>query len=167
MWFNSTWAAWSGGGGKVSEREAFRLSPGVTRPAASLPLEKRLTMHWQAKDPASCYSHVLGVALSITGLMTLIVESHGDPRRVVGFFIYGASLSEGDPAGARSGPTGAEPGLAAGSQAIVWLHSVRTVEWAGTIPRLGLSRARTPRSTTVATRQEAAPSRLGQADARA
>ena len=116
-------------------------------------------MSWPAKDPASCYSHALGVALSITGLMTLIVESHGDPRRVVGFFIYDA--------GARSGPTGAEPALAAGSQAIVWLHSVRAVEWAGTIPRLGLSRARTPRSTTVATRQEAAPSRLGQADARA
>ncbi|TME71507.1 MAG: hemolysin III family protein [Chloroflexi bacterium] len=49
-------------------------------------------MHWQAKDPASCYSHLLGVALSITGLVTLIVESHGDPRRVVGFSIYGASL---------------------------------------------------------------------------
>ena len=146
---------------------AFRLSPGVTRPASSLPLEKRLTMSWPAKDPASCYSHVLGVALSITGLMTLIVESHGDPWRVVGFSIYGASLSEGVPDGARSGPTEAEPALAEGSQGIVWFHSVSAVEWAGAALRLGLSRARTPRSTTVATRQEAAPSRLGQADASA
>src|SRR3989442_734123 len=49
-------------------------------------------MHWQAKDPASCYSHLLGVALSITGLVTLLMESQGDPWRVVGFSIYGASL---------------------------------------------------------------------------
>src|SRR2546430_8079243 len=49
-------------------------------------------MHWQAKDPASCYSHFLGVVLSITGLVTLLVESRGDPWRVVGFSIYGASL---------------------------------------------------------------------------
>jgi hemolysin III len=49
-------------------------------------------MHWQAKDPASCYSHLLGVALSITGLVMLLVESQGDPWRVVGFSIYGASL---------------------------------------------------------------------------
>ena len=49
-------------------------------------------MHWHAKDPASCYSHFLGVVLSITGLVTLLVESRGDPWRVVGFSIYGASL---------------------------------------------------------------------------
>src|SRR3989475_12360096 len=49
-------------------------------------------MSWQAKDPASCYSHLLGVALSITGLVTLLVESRGDPWRGVGFSIYGASL---------------------------------------------------------------------------
>src|SRR2546425_8059218 len=49
-------------------------------------------MHWRAKDPASCYSHFLGVVLSITGLATLLVESRGDPWRVVGFSIYGASL---------------------------------------------------------------------------
>ena len=49
-------------------------------------------MHWRAKDPASCYSHFLGVVLSITGLVTLLVESRGDPWRVVGFSIYGASL---------------------------------------------------------------------------
>jgi len=124
-------------------------------------------MSWPAKDPASCYSHVLGVALSIPGPMTWIVESHGDPWRVVGFSIYGSSLSEGGPDGARRGPTGAEPAFAEGSQGIVWLHSVSAVEWAGTILRLGLSRAKTPRSATVATRQEAAPSRLGQADASA
>src|SRR5882724_8250433 len=49
-------------------------------------------MHCHAKDPASCYSHFLGVVLSITGLVTLLVESRGDPWRVVGFSIYGASL---------------------------------------------------------------------------
>ena len=49
-------------------------------------------MHWQAKDPVSCYSHLLGVGLSITGLVTLLVESQGDPRRVVAFSMYGASL---------------------------------------------------------------------------
>src|SRR3989441_2925967 len=49
-------------------------------------------MHWQTKEPVSCYSHLLGVGLSISGLVTLIVESHGDPWRVVGFSIYGASL---------------------------------------------------------------------------
>jgi len=49
-------------------------------------------MRWQAKDPASSYSHLLGVVLSITGLVTLVVESHGDPWRVVGFSVYGASL---------------------------------------------------------------------------
>ena len=49
-------------------------------------------MRRQAKDPASCYSHLLGVALSIAGLVTLLVESRGDPWRVVGFSIYGASL---------------------------------------------------------------------------
>src|SRR3989454_7934757 len=49
-------------------------------------------MHWHAKDPASCYSHFLGVVLSITGLVTLLVESRGDPWRIVGFSIYGASL---------------------------------------------------------------------------
>src|SRR6266481_9525047 len=70
---------------------AFRLSPGVIRPASSLPLEA-VAMQCQAKDPASCYSHLLGVALSIAGLVTLLVESQGDPWRVVGFSIYGASL---------------------------------------------------------------------------
>src|SRR2546425_10495102 len=49
-------------------------------------------MHWRAKDPASCYSHFLGVVVSITGLVTLLVASQGYPWRVVGFSIYGASL---------------------------------------------------------------------------
>src|SRR2546428_9533214 len=49
-------------------------------------------MHWHAKDPASCYSHFLGVVLSITGLVTLLVESRGDPWRIVGFSIDGAGL---------------------------------------------------------------------------
>src|SRR2546427_4665384 len=49
-------------------------------------------IHWHAKAPASCCSHFLGVVLSITGLVTLLVESRGDPWRIVGFSIYGASL---------------------------------------------------------------------------
>lgn len=49
-------------------------------------------MSWRARDPISCYSHLLGVLLSLAGLLLLVVQSHGDPWRVVGFSIYGASL---------------------------------------------------------------------------
>lgn len=47
---------------------------------------------WRAKDPASSYTHLLGVVLSVAGLVTLVVASHGDPWRVAAFSIYGASL---------------------------------------------------------------------------
>jgi hemolysin III len=47
---------------------------------------------WRAKDPVSCYSHLAGVLLSIAGLVVLVVASGGDPWRIVGFSIYGASL---------------------------------------------------------------------------
>jgi hemolysin III len=49
-------------------------------------------MTWRAKEPFSSYSHLVGVLLSIAGLVTLVVESQGNPWRVVGFSIYGASL---------------------------------------------------------------------------
>ena len=64
----------------------------------------------------------------------------------------GASRREGGADGARSGPTRVEPALADASQWIVWPHSVSAVARAGMALRLGLSRARTPRSATVATR---------------
>ncbi len=43
-------------------------------------------------DPFNCYSHLTGVLLSISGLVTLVALAQGDPWRVVGFSIYGASL---------------------------------------------------------------------------
>ncbi len=43
-------------------------------------------------DPFSCYSHLLGVALAIAGLVVLVAISRDDPWRVVGFSIYGLSL---------------------------------------------------------------------------
>lgn len=43
-------------------------------------------------DPFSCYSHLLGVLLSTSGLVALVALAHGDPWRVVAFSIYGASL---------------------------------------------------------------------------
>jgi hemolysin III len=49
-------------------------------------------MRWRAKEPFSSYSHMLGVVLSIAGLVALIVESAGHPWRIVGFSIYGLSL---------------------------------------------------------------------------
>ncbi len=49
-------------------------------------------MTWRAKEPFSTYSHLLGVLLSIAGLVALVVESHGNPWRVAGFSVYGASL---------------------------------------------------------------------------
>jgi hemolysin III len=49
-------------------------------------------MRWRVKEPFNSYSHLLGVLLSVVGLLTLIVESRGHPWRVVGFAIYGVSL---------------------------------------------------------------------------
>jgi hemolysin III len=49
-------------------------------------------MRWRVKEPFSCFSHLLGVVLAIPGLVWLILQSHGEPWRTVGFFIYGASL---------------------------------------------------------------------------
>jgi hemolysin III len=49
-------------------------------------------MRWRPKEPVSSYSHLLGVALSIVGLVVLIVESAERPWRVVAFSIYGGSL---------------------------------------------------------------------------
>lgn len=49
-------------------------------------------MRWQAKEPFNSYSHMLGVLLSIAGLVALVIQSNGQSLRVVGFSIYGASL---------------------------------------------------------------------------
>ena len=49
-------------------------------------------MRWQAKEPFNSYSHLLGVLLSIAGLVVLVVQSQGHSLRVVGFSIYGVSL---------------------------------------------------------------------------
>ncbi len=47
---------------------------------------------WRAVQPFSCYSHLAGALLAITGLVVLVVLSEDDPWRVVSFSIYGASL---------------------------------------------------------------------------
>ncbi|MFN8625930.1 MAG: hemolysin III family protein [Candidatus Binatia bacterium] len=44
------------------------------------------------KDPFSCYSHLLGVALAIPGLVWLMLRADGEPWRTVGCAIYGATL---------------------------------------------------------------------------
>ena len=49
-------------------------------------------MRWRVKEPFSCFSPLLGVVLAIPGLVWLILQSHGEPWRTVGFSIYGASL---------------------------------------------------------------------------
>lgn len=49
-------------------------------------------MRPRVKDPFSCFSHLLGVLLAIPGLVWLILQSHGEPWRTVGFAIYGTSL---------------------------------------------------------------------------
>ena len=49
-------------------------------------------MRWRAKEPFNSYSHLVGVILSIIGLVALVVAADGNRRRVVGFAIYGASL---------------------------------------------------------------------------
>lgn len=48
-------------------------------------------MTWRAKEPFNSYSHLLGVVLSIIGLVALVATASG-PRRVIGFAIYGTSL---------------------------------------------------------------------------
>ena len=49
-------------------------------------------MRWKAKEPFNSYSHMLGVLLSIAGLVALVAHSAGQSMRVIGFSIYGASL---------------------------------------------------------------------------
>jgi len=48
-------------------------------------------MTWRAKEPFNSYSHLVGVVLSIIGLIALVAAADG-PRRVIGFTIYGVSL---------------------------------------------------------------------------
>jgi hemolysin III len=49
-------------------------------------------MRWRARDPFSCYSHLLGAVLSVAALVALLVWYAKSPRHAVGFAIYGASL---------------------------------------------------------------------------
>jgi hemolysin III len=63
----------------------------VPVPAAGV-AEGRGAVRWHAREPVSSYSHLLGVALSLPALVVLVVQSQGDPRRVVAFSVYGASL---------------------------------------------------------------------------
>lgn len=44
------------------------------------------------REPANSLTHLLGVALSIVGLVVLLVLAAGDPLRVVSFAVYGGSL---------------------------------------------------------------------------
>lgn len=48
-------------------------------------------MTLRAKEPFNSYSHLVGVVLSIIGLVALVAAADG-ARRIVGFSIYGASL---------------------------------------------------------------------------
>ena len=56
------------------------------------PRTRRRRSRWRALEPFNCYSHLAGVLLAIAGLIVLVVISGDDPRRVVGFSIYGGSL---------------------------------------------------------------------------
>ena len=49
-------------------------------------------MRWSPKEPINSYSHLLGVVLSILGLITLIERAGDSPAHVLGFAIYGGSL---------------------------------------------------------------------------
>lgn len=46
----------------------------------------------RVKEPFNTYSHALGVALGIPGLVALVLLAGGDSKRTVAFSIYGASL---------------------------------------------------------------------------
>ncbi|HSD11615.1 MAG TPA: hemolysin III family protein [Candidatus Binatia bacterium] len=47
---------------------------------------------WHVIEPFSCYSHLIGVLLAISGLVVLLGLSRDDPWRLVGFSVYGSSL---------------------------------------------------------------------------
>jgi hemolysin III len=47
---------------------------------------------WRPKEPFNGYSHLLGVLLSIIGLILLVFEASGPPLHMVGFLVYGVSL---------------------------------------------------------------------------
>jgi len=49
-------------------------------------------MWWLPKEPVNSYSHLLGVLLSIVGLVALVVHSAGNTWHLVGFSVYGGSL---------------------------------------------------------------------------
>jgi hemolysin III len=47
---------------------------------------------FQVKDPYSAWTHAAGALLAMAGIAPLIVQSRGEPMRVVSFSIYGATL---------------------------------------------------------------------------
>lgn len=49
-------------------------------------------MRWRAKEPFNSYSHLLGVLLSIAGLVALVIQADDEPWRVAVSVIYGSSL---------------------------------------------------------------------------
>jgi hemolysin III len=52
----------------------------------------RETRRWLAKEPFNAYSHLLGVALAIPGLLALIFKAGDDPFKLTVLSIYGVSL---------------------------------------------------------------------------
>ncbi len=58
----------------------------TTRPTPEHPLYRYL------REPVNSLTHLLGMLLSVVGLVTLLVLSRGEPWRTVSFAVYGASL---------------------------------------------------------------------------
>lgn len=50
------------------------------------------TRRWRAKEPFNTYSHLIGVALAIPGLLALIWKAGDDPWRLAVLSVYGGSL---------------------------------------------------------------------------
>jgi hemolysin III len=58
-------------------------------------IAKASSNHWLFKffrEPANSLSHLIGILLSIAGLVVLLVFSNGEPWRITSFAIYGSSL---------------------------------------------------------------------------
>ncbi len=61
-------------------------------PLIRTPRVRSLGERLRPVEPFSCYSHLLGVALAIAGLVVLLALGENDPWRRVSFSVYGASL---------------------------------------------------------------------------
>lgn len=53
---------------------------------------ERVVRRWRAKEPFNTYSHLLGVALAVPGLLALIFKAQGDSFKLTVLTIYGGSL---------------------------------------------------------------------------